>query len=130
MYFSSDPILISVNVLFNESRPRGQVKVQESEPPVFAASTKLDFELEVGFFVGSPATQLGHPLTIQQAGTHIFGLVLMNDWSARDVQKWEYVPLGPFNSKNFATSISPWVVPMEGMPFILLQSNSKSLFCC
>lgn len=99
-------------------RPCGQIKRLESEPPIFSPSLRLDFELEVGFFVGSPATELGHPVPIHEAGDHIFGLVLMNDWSARDIQKWEYVPLGPFNSKNFATTISPWVVPMEGL-FVL-----------
>lgn len=74
------------------------------------ATASLDFELEVGAFVGGPDNQLGHPLTIEQAADRIFGLVLLNDWSARDIQQWEYVPLGPFTGKNFATTISPWVV--------------------
>lgn len=71
----------------------------------------------MAFFVG-PGSRLGEPLSIADAHSHIFGLVLMNDWSARDVQKWEYVPLGPFNGKNFGTSISPWIVTMEALrPF-------------
>src|SRR5690606_20907843 len=77
----------------------------------------LDFELEMGFFVG-PGNELGRPLSVQDAREHIFGLVLVNDWSARDIQTWEYQPLGPFLAKNFATSISPWVVTLDALePF-------------
>ncbi len=77
----------------------------------------MDFELEMGFFVG-PGNDLGAPIPIDKAADHIFGMVLVNDWSARDVQAWEYVPLGPFLAKNFATSISPWVVTMDALePF-------------
>jgi 2-keto-4-pentenoate hydratase/2-oxohepta-3-ene-1,7-dioic acid hydratase in catechol pathway len=72
----------------------------------------LDFELEMAFFVG-PGNELGKPIVASRAHEHIFGMVLMNDWSARDVQKWEYVPLGPFTAKNFATTISPWVVTVS-----------------
>ena len=77
----------------------------------------MDFELEMGFFIG-PGNELGQPVPIDEAADHIFGLVLVNDWSARDIQKWEYQPLGPFLSKNLATSISPWVVPLAALePF-------------
>jgi fumarylacetoacetase len=100
-------------------RPNGQTQPEEKKPPVFGPSKLLDFELEMAFFVG-PGNTLGEPILAKNAHEHIFGMVLMNDWSARDVQKWEYVPLGPFTAKNFATTISPWVVPMEAlMPFVL-----------
>ncbi|XP_040198121.1 fumarylacetoacetase [Rana temporaria] len=100
-------------------RPRGQIRPSDDKPPIFEASKLLDIELEMAFFVG-PGNNLGEPIPIERADEHIFGMVLMNDWSARDIQKWEYVPLGPFLSKNFATTISPWVVPMEAlMPFVL-----------
>lgn len=75
----------------------------------------MDFELEVGAFVGGSPNPVGQPLTMAEADDHLFGLVLMNDWSARDIQKWEYVPLGPFTAKNFATTISPWVVTMDAL---------------
>lgn len=98
-------------------RPLGQIKADTSSAPEFAPSRLLDFELEMGFFIG-PGSSLGRPLTIRQAADHIFGMVLVNDWSARDIQKWEYQPLGPFTAKNFATSISPWVVALEALaPF-------------
>ena len=78
----------------------------------------MDFELEMAYFLGGQLNNLGDPIPIDKAGEHIFGVVLMNDWSARDIQKWEYVPLGPFLAKNLGTTISPWVVPMEAlMPF-------------
>lgn len=100
-------------------RPVGQSQPDDTKPPIFGPCKLLDFELEMAFFVG-PGNELGHPIPINKAHEHIFGMVLMNDWSARDIQKWEYVPLGPFTAKNFATSISPWVVPMEAlMPFVL-----------
>jgi fumarylacetoacetase len=98
-------------------RPQGQTQPVEGEPPVFGPSRLLDFELEMGFFIGA-GNGLGYPVPIDRAQDHIFGLVLVNDWSARDIQKWEYQPLGPFNSKNFATSVSPWVVTLEALePF-------------
>jgi len=99
-------------------RPLGQMLPPESEAPVFGPCRLLDFELEMGFFTAGPANELGTPVTIDEADDRIFGLVLVNDWSARDIQKWEYQPLGPFNAKNFATSISPWIVPWEALqPF-------------
>jgi len=98
-------------------RPKGQVQIGGAENPIFTASRLLDFELEMGFFIG-PGSELGHPVPVHAASDHIFGMVLVNDWSARDIQKWEYQPLGPFTAKNFATSISPWVVPLDALePF-------------
>ncbi|MHA3058792.1 fumarylacetoacetase [Acinetobacter sp. ANC 5584] len=110
---ASSVVVSGTNVI----RPSGQIKLQNEERPTFSACRKLDFELETGFIVGKP-NQLGAPITIEQAWDHIFGMVLFNDWSARDIQQWEYVPLGPFNSKTFASSISPWIVTMEALePF-------------
>jgi fumarylacetoacetase len=98
-------------------RPYGQTLPEGATEPVFGPSRAMDFELEMGFFVG-PGNELGRPIPIEQAAGHIFGLVLVNDWSARDIQSWEYRPLGPFLSKNLATSISPWVVPLDALePF-------------
>ncbi len=99
------------------NRPKGQTNADGEERPAFGPSRQLDFELEMGFFISS-GNKLGEPITTEDAYNHIFGMVLVNDWSARDIQRWEYVPLGPFLSKNFATSISPWVVTMEALePF-------------
>jgi fumarylacetoacetase len=98
-------------------RPKGQLKPPDAERPVFGVSRKLDFELETAFIVGE-GNALGEPIAVAEAERHIFGLVLMNDWSARDIQQWEYVPLGPFNSKTFGTSISPWIVTLDALePF-------------
>jgi fumarylacetoacetase len=98
-------------------RPKGQIKPPDAPTPVFGPSKSLDYELEMAFLVG-PGNSLGQPIPIAQAVDHIFGFVLMNDWSARDVQAWEYQPLGPFLAKNFCTSISPWVVTLEALePF-------------
>ena len=98
-------------------RPRGQTKLPDANAPTFNSSKSLDFELEMAFFVG-PGNSLGKSVPIDQAEDHIFGLVLMNDWSARDIQTWEYQPLGPFLAKNFCTSISPWIVTLEALePF-------------
>ncbi len=98
-------------------RPMGQTRPKDDEAPVFGPSRQLDFELELGAVIGS-GNDLGHPIPIEKAGEHIFGFVLVNDWSARDIQKWEYVPLGPFLGKNFATSVSPWIVPYDAIaPF-------------
>src|SRR6185312_13162213 len=98
-------------------RPCGQSKPEGANAPIFGPSQSLDFELEMAAFIG-PGNELGRPIPIQSAEDHLFGMVLLNDWSARDIQAWEYVPLGPFLGKNFATSISPWVVTMEALqPF-------------
>jgi len=98
-------------------RPKGQVKPPDAEAPVLKPSARMDIELELGVFVGQ-ANALGEPVGIDQAESHIFGLVLFNDWSARDIQPWEYQPLGPFLAKNFASTISPWIVTMEALaPF-------------
>ena len=99
------------------TRPKGQNRSDANSPPVFGACKNLDYEMEVGFFVGN-GNELGEPISIDEAEKHIFGLCLVNDWSARDIQAWEYQPLGPFLAKNFATSISPFVVTMEALaPF-------------
>ncbi len=98
-------------------RPKGQMLPPGAEHPVFGPSTRMDFELEVAFIVGKP-TQLGQSVPVHEAEDYIFGLVLFNDWSARDIQQWEYQPLGPFLGKNFASTISPWVVMLEALePF-------------
>jgi fumarylacetoacetase len=98
-------------------RPQGQIKPPDSDAPIFGPTRALDFELETAFFVGPP-NKLGEPVPLAEAVDHIFGMVLMNDWSARDIQTWEYQPLGPFLAKNFCTSISPWVVTLEALePF-------------
>jgi fumarylacetoacetase len=98
-------------------RPNGQSKRPDAQLPQFGPSQRLDFELEVAFVVGV-GNALGEPIPVGSALSHVFGMVLMNDWSARDLQQWEYIPLGPFNSKTFATSISPWIVTMEALePF-------------
>ena len=98
-------------------RPQGQTRPNLEEPPVFVKCKGLDVEVEVGVFVGT-GTDLGDTISMENAPDHIFGIVLLNDWSARDIQKWEYVPLGPFLGKNFATSISPWVVTLDALePF-------------
>jgi fumarylacetoacetase len=99
------------------TRPLGQLKADNEPAPTFGACRLLDFEVEMGFFTDD-ANALGKPLSLKEAEDHIFGLVLLNDWSARDIQKWEYVPLGPFGAKNFASTISPWVVTLEALaPF-------------
>jgi fumarylacetoacetase len=98
-------------------RPHGQTKADDATMPVFGPSRVVDFELEMGFFIG-PGNKLGESIPTGRAMDHIFGMVLVNDWSARDIQKWEYVPLGPFLAKNFGTSISPWIVTMDALePF-------------
>ena len=98
-------------------RPWGQTKPDGADAPTFGPSRRLDYELEVGVFIG-PGNALGTPVPIDAIEQHLFGLCLVNDWSARDVQAWEYQPLGPFLAKNFATSVSPWVVTMDALePF-------------
>ena len=95
-------------------RPKGQVMPIDSDKPVFTSSKRIDFELEMGYIIGKQSP-LGSSITTDDADNYIFGKVLFNDWSARDIQKWEYVPLGPFLGKSFASSISPWVVTIEAL---------------
>jgi fumarylacetoacetase len=98
-------------------RPCGQTRPTDQAPPIFGPSARLDYELEVGLFVG-PGNPLGLPVAIDTAEDHAFGLCLVNDWSARDIQQWEYQPLGPFLAKSFATTVSPWVVTLDALaPF-------------
>lgn len=98
-------------------RPNGQTKAKDATEPSFTPCRRLDYELELAFFVG-PGNPLGDPIQMKDADDHIFGVALMNDWSARDIQNWEYVPLGPFTAKNFATTISPWIVTLDALePF-------------
>jgi fumarylacetoacetase len=98
-------------------RPRGQARPDDAAPPVFEPSRALDYEVELGALVG-PGNDLGTPIPLSRAEDHLFGLCLVNDWSARDIQRWEYQPLGPFLGKSFATTISPWMVTMEALaPF-------------
>jgi fumarylacetoacetase len=98
-------------------RPSGQTKSEDAPAPVFAPSQRLDYELELGFYIGQ-GNKLAEPIAVDRAEQHIFGVCLLNDWSARDIQPWEYQPLGPFLAKNFATTISPWIVTMEALaPF-------------
>ena len=98
-------------------RPKGQTKKADKPLPDFGPTQELDFELEMGFFLGVD-TEMGIPIPVTSVTDSVFGMVLVNDWSARDVQRWEYAPLGPFLAKSFATSISPWVVPMDALePF-------------
>jgi fumarylacetoacetase len=98
-------------------RPSGQTSSTPAVPPAYGPSRNVDYELEVGFFVGK-GNELGAPIPMQEAEQNLFGLCLVNDWSARDIQRWEYQPLGPFLSKSFATTISPWVVTLEALePF-------------
>jgi fumarylacetoacetase len=95
-------------------RPTGQRKAPTQSAPTYGPSTRLDIEAELGFVVGG-STTLGQRVSVDEADEHLFGVVLLNDWSARDIQAWEYVPLGPFLGKSFATSISAWVVPMDAL---------------
>ena len=101
-------------------RPRGQVKPPDAAEPRFQPSARLDVELELGFVVGVPS-RLGEPVPVARAREHVFGAVLVNDWSARDIQAWEYQPLGPFLGKSFATSISAWVTPLDLLPRVPLE---------
>jgi fumarylacetoacetase len=98
-------------------RPKGQTKADDADTPSFGPCRLLDFELEMGFVIGK-SNKMGTAVSVEDAEDHIFGMVIFNDWSARDIQKWEYVPLGPFLGKNFASSVSPWVITMEALePF-------------
>ncbi|MEU6805554.1 fumarylacetoacetase [Streptomyces neyagawaensis] len=95
-------------------RPSGQRKAPSDPAPVFGPSVRLDIEAEVGFVVGTP-TRMGHPVPLSGFRDHVFGVTLLNDWSARDLQAWEYVPLGPFLGKSFATSVSAWITPLDAL---------------
>ncbi len=98
-------------------RPKGQMKPKDADKPVFGPSKRLDFELEMATIIGK-ATELGESVSVNEAEDYVFGFQLFNDWSARDIQAWEYVPLGPFLAKNFFSSVSPWVIPIEALePF-------------
>ncbi|MGT2460169.1 fumarylacetoacetase (plasmid) [Cupriavidus basilensis] len=112
-------------------RPMGQVKAVDAAQPVLVPSARLDLELELGIFVGQPNAQ-GVPVRMEDAEQHVFGIALFNDWSARDIQSWEYQPLGPFLSKNFASTVSPWIVTMEALepfrqPFLRQAGNPEPL---
>jgi fumarylacetoacetase len=98
-------------------RPKGQLKAPDAAAPVYAASKRLDYEVELGLVAG-PGNPLGRAISVTRAADHVFGVTLLNDWSARDIQAWEYQPLGPFLAKSFATTLSPWIVTLEALePF-------------
>jgi fumarylacetoacetase len=101
-------------------RPRGQRKARAEAAPTFGPSRQLDIEAEVGFLIGSGST-LGEPVGVEEFAEHVFGVFLVNDWSSRDLQAWEYVPLGPFLGKSFATSVSPWIVPLEALEYARVE---------
>jgi len=112
-------------------RPHGQTKAPDAEIPGFGPSRRLDYELELGWFVGR-GNVLGEPVTMEHAEDHLFGVALLNDWSARDVQAWEYQPLGPFLAKNFASTVSPWLVTLEALapfrrPFVRPEGDPAPL---
>lgn len=103
-------------------RPYGQTLPVDGADPAFGPCRLFDFELEMAFFIGGPPTKLGQRISPDEAAKRVFGMVLMNDWSARDIQKWEYVPLGPFTAKNLGTTISPWVVPIAALESFLVDN--------
>jgi fumarylacetoacetase len=110
-------------------RPRGQLQKDPKDPKkgsVYGPSKLMDFELEMAFFVGGPPNPPGESLTMEQAKQRIFGFCLMNDWSARDVQAWEYVPLGPFTAKNFGTTISPWIIPTQALDIFACPTSAQA----
>jgi fumarylacetoacetase len=104
------------------ARPSGQRKAPDAAAPTFGPSQRLDIEVELGYVVGTPST-LGKPVSVDDFKEHVYGVVLVNDWSARDLQAWEYVPLGPFLGKSFATSISPWVVSLDALGTVPLPAQ-------
>jgi fumarylacetoacetase len=106
-------------------RPSGQIVENPAGPPVFAPSRRLDYEIELGAFLG-PGNALGEPIPAAHAEEHVVGVCLLNDWSARDIQTWEYQPLGPFLAKNFGTSVSPWVVTLEALEPFRCPSPARS----
>lgn len=105
-------------------RPSGQRKAPSEEAPSYGPSRRLDIEAELGFVVGTP-TALGSRVALRDADRHVFGVCLVNDWSARDLQSWEYVPLGPFLGKSFATSVSPWVVPLDALAHARVEPPAR-----
>lgn len=105
-------------------RPKGQTIPKDSDQPVFGSSKLVDIELEMAFITGA-GPELGESITVENAEDHIFGMVLFNDWSARDIQKWEYVPLGPFLGKSFASSISPWIVTMDALDHFRVEGPKQ-----
>lgn len=105
-------------------RPCGQSRSEGNEAPVFAASARLDFEAELGFVVGNPS-YLGEPVPVERFAEHVFGVCLVNDWSARDLQAWESSPLGPFLGKSFGTSVSPWVLPLAALEYARVRPPSR-----
>jgi fumarylacetoacetase len=105
-------------------RPCGQTKAPTEAAPTFGPSRRLDFEAEVGFVVGTPS-DLGRPVPLGAFPEHVFGVCLVNDWSARDIQTWEYQPLGPFLAKSFLTSVSPWVVPLAALEAARVQPPAR-----
>ncbi|MCF8258630.1 MAG: fumarylacetoacetase [Flavobacteriales bacterium] len=105
-------------------RPKGQTMADDATAPTFGPTRLLDFELEMAFIIGQP-NALGEPVSVEKAEDHIFGMVLFNDWSARDIQKWEYVPLGPFLAKNFASHVSPWIVTMDALEPFRVESPKQ-----
>ena len=114
------------------TRPNGQLKSPNAATPSVGASQRLDYELELGLIVG-PGNDLGQAVPVAEAESHIFGICLLNDWSARDVQAWEYQPLGPFLAKNFATTLSPWIVSLEALapfraPWQRIESDTSGDF--
>lgn len=109
----------------NFHRPKGQVCTDETKPPVFTASGRLDIELEVATIIGKP-NKIGESIKVNKAEDYVFGFVLFNDWSARDIQKWEYVPLGPFLAKNFFSSVSPWVVTVEALESFRVEAEPQA----
>lgn len=120
---SSSVVISGTDVI----RPNGQLQADAADPKkgsTFGACRLLDFELEMGVFLGGKGNTLGRPLTIEEADDSIFGLVLLNDWSARDIQAWEYVPLGPFTAKNFCTSISPWIVTLDALEAFRTETSA------
>jgi fumarylacetoacetase len=106
------------------TRPRGQRKAPADAAQMFGPSLRLDIEAEVGFVVGTPST-LGQPVSTKEFADHVFGVCLVNDWSARDIQAWEYVPLGPYLGKSFATSISPWIVPLDALAAARVETRAQ-----
>jgi len=112
-------------------RPHGQTKAPDAESPHFGPCKRLDYELELGWFIGQ-GNPLGEPIPMEHAEEHLFGVTLLNDWSARDIQAWEYQPLGPFLAKNFASTVSPWLVTLEALapfrrPFVRPEGDPRPL---